>query len=217
MISHCASAALRGVEAVLVRVEVDLAPGLPYFHIVGLAGHAARESCERVKSALDNAGYDVLGTRRATATLAPFEIPKESTGHDLPLALAVLEAAGVIPRGATKGGIYAGELAPSGALRPIQGAMPIAELARARGMGAVLPSWNSDEVSLFGDDVRIADSLAEVVACLRGERELPAPTPRGALVTDTPAPLDVLDIKGQERAKHALAIPADRGRPRSHR
>jgi magnesium chelatase family protein len=86
--------------------------------------------------------------------------------------------------------------------------MPIAELARAHGMGAVLPSWNSDEVSLFGDDVRIADSLAEVVACLRGERELPAPTPRGALVTDAPAPLDVLDIKGQERAKHALAIAA---------
>jgi magnesium chelatase family protein len=208
MIGHCAGAALRGVEAVLVRVEVDLAPGLPYFHIVGLAGNAVRESRERVKTARDNAGYDVLGTRRATANLAPADLPKEGTGYDLPLALAVLEAGGIVPEGATRGRVFAGELSLSGTLKPVRGALPLADAARARGLGVVVPSANAEEAAAVpGVDARVADSLVEVVEFLRGQGELRRATAGEFAARPAPA-ADLCDVRGQERARRALEIAA---------
>jgi magnesium chelatase family protein len=201
-------ASTRGVEAVLVRVEVDLAPGLPYFHIVGLAGNAVRESRERVKSALDNAGYDVLGTRRATANLAPADLPKEGTGYDLPLALAVLEAGGIVPEGATRGRVFAGELSLSGTLKPVRGALPLADAARARGLGVVIPSANAEEAAAVpGVDARVADSLVEVVEFLRGHGELRVATAGEFEARPSPA-ADLCDVRGQERARRALEIAA---------
>lgn len=208
MLGHCEGTALRGVDAVPVRVEVDLAPGLPNFQIVGLAGNAVRESRERVKSALENAGYTVLSTRRVTANLAPADLPKEGTGYDLPLALAVLQAAGVVPEGATTGRLFAGELSLSGELKPVRGALPTADAARARGLGVVVPSQNADEAaSVPGVEVHVADSLAEVVGFLRGERTLgrASPAPFSPHAT---AALDLADVRGQARARRALEVAA---------
>jgi len=212
MIGHCVGAALRGVEAVLVRVEVDLAPGLPQFNIVGLAGKAVHEARVRVRSALDNAGYDLLGTRRVTANLAPADLPKEGTGYDLPLALAVLEAGGVIPEGASKGRVFAGELSLSGALKPVRGALPLADAARARGLGVVVPKQNGDEAAAVpGVEVRTATTLAEVVEFLRGTRELEAgKTSEFAPAPERSAP-DLADVRGQQRARRALEIAAAGG------
>lgn len=208
MIGHCAGAALRGVEAVLVRVEVDLAPGLPLFNIVGLAGKAVHEARVRVKSALENGGYDVLNTRRATANLAPADLPKEGTGYDLPLALAALEAAGLLPEGSTRGRIFAGELSLSGALKAVRGALPLADAARARGLGVVVPAQNAQEAAAIpGLEVRAATSLAEVVEFLRGTGDLPIAEPTIFFPHDAHGP-DLADVRGQDLARRALEIAA---------
>jgi magnesium chelatase family protein len=201
-------AALRGVEAVPVRVEVDLTSGLPSFHIVGLAGSAVRESRVRVKAALENAGYDLFAGRRATANLAPADLPKEGTGYDLPLALALLEAGGVLPAGATAGRLFAGELSLGGALKAIRGALPMADAARAHRLGLVVPEGNAAEAAVVpGLEVRAARSLPEVVEFLRGAGDLARPGPQ-AFAAMPPAGPDLSEVRGQERAKRALEIAA---------
>jgi magnesium chelatase family protein len=208
VVGHAMGAALRGVEAVPVRVEVDLASGLPSFHIVGLAGGAVRESRVRVKAALENAGYDVLSARRATANLAPADLRKEGAGYDLPLALALLEAGGVLPPGSCHGRIFAGELSLSGAVKGIRGALPIADVARARGLGLVVPAANAEEAAVVpGLDVRGARTLCEVVEFLRGSGELAPARPANPCAAPGGGP-DLAEVRGQEAARRALEIAA---------
>jgi magnesium chelatase family protein len=208
MIGQSLGAALRGVEAVPVRVEVDLAFGLPAFHIVGLAGSAVRESRVRVKAALENAGYDVLAARRATANLAPADLRKEGTGYDLPLALALLEAGAVLPPGAGQGRLFAGELSLSGALKPIRGALPMADVARALGLSLVIPAANAEEAAVIpGLEVRAARTLVEVVEFLRGAGDLPVVQETRFAGTFASGP-DLAEVRGQQAARRALEIAA---------
>ena len=140
MLSHVLSAAVRGVSSYLVRVEVNLSPGLPAFAVVGLAENAVREGRERVGAALRNTGFP-LPPRRVTVNLAPADVRKEGSAFDLPLAVGLLAASGFVPADALGNQAFLGELGLDGALRPVRGVLPMAMRCREEGVDAlVLPA-----------------------------------------------------------------------------
>jgi magnesium chelatase family protein len=196
-----------GMDAPLVRVEVNVGNGLPSFSIVGLAETAVRESKDRVRAALDNCGYD-FPPGRITVNLAPADLPKEGGRFDLPIALGILMASGQIPATALQKTELFGELSLSGELHPIRGALPTALQATRHGHGVILPVANVSEAALVSSGrVHGAAHLLEVCRHASGARELPlAP----ATVPPPPAArhVDLGDIRGQSRARRALEIAA---------
>ena len=140
------SRALSGMEAALVTVEVHLANGLPNFTIVGLPETEVKESKDRVRAALQNFGFD-FPARRITVNLAPADLPKEGARFDLPIALGILAATGQIP--SDKLAEYAGELALTGELRPIRGALAMTYRAAGNGRAFILPQDNAAEATLM--------------------------------------------------------------------
>ncbi|MHB1097658.1 MAG: YifB family Mg chelatase-like AAA ATPase [Gemmatimonadaceae bacterium] len=208
MLASVHSAAVIGVDAHPVLVEVDVARGLPTWSIVGLASNAVKEARERVSSALVNAGFEVPA-RRTTVNLSPADQVKTGTAFDLPIALAVLAASGQIPAECVEGLCVAGELGLDGSVRPIRGALSMARLVHARGYRAlVLPETNGGEASLVGG-ARLAgaSTLAALVEQLRAGRLL-APVPTTATNTVLDDGLDLADVAGQGMAKRALEIAA---------
>lgn len=208
MLASVHSAAVIGVDAHPVLVEVDVARGLPTWSIVGLASNAVKEARERVSSALVNAGFEVPA-RRTTVNLSPADQVKTGTAFDLPIALAVLAASGQIPAECVEGLCVAGELGLDGSVRPIRGALSMARLVHARGYRAlVLPETNGGEASLVGG-ARLAgaSSLAALVEQLR-EGRLLAPVPTTVSNTVLDDGLDLADVAGQGMAKRALEIAA---------
>jgi magnesium chelatase family protein len=213
------SRALVGLDAPEVRVEVHLANGLPSFTLVGLVETEVRESRERVRAALATSGFAFPHNKRITINLAPADLPKESGRFDLPIALGILAADGLLDAARVDRHEFAGELSLAGELRPVRGALALA-LAVARHGGTrtlVLPQASAAEAALAGAlDVRGARHLAEVVAALRpaaeGEplAELPRATGPDA-VPGTPPGDDLRDVKGQAAAKRALEIAAAGG------
>jgi len=196
---------LRGMEALKVEVEVEIAGGLFAISIVGLPDAAVRESKERVRAALRSLGLAVRG--RVAVNLAPADLPKEGAVLDLPIALGIARAMGSIPD--IPPGIFLGELALDGRLRGIRGAVAAAILARDSGIPLFVPDGNLEEVSLVsGCSAFGAESLEDVFAFLRGEKEL---KPAGEFVpspgTCSPDP-DFADIRGQAGARRALEIAA---------
>src|SRR5687768_1460677 len=173
MLATALSASIVGVEGVPVRVEVDVAFGLPGLTIVGLAGSAVLEARERVRAALRNSGFEVP-SRRITINLAPADLPKEGTGHDLAMATGILIASGQLA--ASRAGTTAliGELALDGSLRPVPGAMALVAAAQAAGASDVIvPLENAVEgASIGGVRVRGATALGEVTRHLAGLEEL---------------------------------------------
>ena len=149
MLAAVASAAVIGIDAYHVLVEVDVAAGLPQWTIVGLPAGAVKESRERVSAALANSGFQ-LPPRRLTINLAPGDTRKEGTAFDLPIALGILVATGQLRTGATDGIVALGELGLDGALRPVRGVLPVARLlARgANGHTLVVPPPNVPEAGL---------------------------------------------------------------------
>jgi magnesium chelatase family protein len=147
MLAAVRSAAVQGIDAYPVTVEVDAASGLPQWTIVGLAAGAIKESRERVGAALVNAGFR-LPPRRITVNLAPADVRKDGTAFDLPIALGVLVATGQLPEAAVDGRMYLGELGLDGTLRPVRGALSVARLAGARRLPLVLPQPNVSEAAL---------------------------------------------------------------------
>ena len=173
------SRALTGVSAPPVTVEVHLANGLPNFHLVGLPDTEVREARDRVRAALQNAQFD-FPARRVTVNLAPADLPKESGRFDLPIALGVLAATGQIPAPPLERYEFAGELALSGELRAIRGALAMVLCARRDGRAFVLPSASAGEASLVRDVVvHPADSLLAVCGHLTGRA--PRKWPAGAV------------------------------------
>ncbi|MDD2454026.1 MAG: YifB family Mg chelatase-like AAA ATPase [Synergistaceae bacterium] len=196
---------LRGMEARKVEVEVEIAGGLFAISIVGLPDAAVRESKERVRAALRSLGLAVRG--RVAVNLAPADLPKEGAVLDLPIALGIARAMGSIPD--IPPGIFLGELALDGRLRGIRGAVAAAILARDSGIPLFVPDGNLEEVSLVsGCSAFGAESLEDIFAFLRGEKEL---KPAGEFVpssgTCSPDP-DFADIRGQAGARRALEIAA---------
>jgi magnesium chelatase family protein len=206
-----ASRALDGLMAPEVRVEVQLAPGLPSFTLVGLAETEVKESRERVRAALQQSGFSFPHNKRITVNLAPADLPKESGRFDLPIALGILAADGQIDPARLAGHTFAGELGLAGDLRPVRGAVALALGLRQAGGGTlVLPAASAAQAArVAGVDVRGAAHLLQVVASLRpGEaaellpRAEPAPSP------PRHPPPDLRDVKGQAMAKRALEIAA---------
>src|SRR5690348_13970246 len=172
MLATIRSAAVIGIDAYDVSVEVDSAQGLPQFAIVGLPAGAVKESRERVSAAIVNSGF-LLPARRTTVNLAPADRRKEGTGFDLPIALGMLVATGQLHPECLAGVAAIGELALDGGIRPVRGVLPIARhVARDRGTRLVVPSGNVREAQLVSD-VRLAApaSLGELVRQL-GRRQL---------------------------------------------
>ncbi|MBZ9566742.1 YifB family Mg chelatase-like AAA ATPase [Modicisalibacter tunisiensis] len=200
-----------GLEAPEVLVEVHLANGLPGMTLVGLPETAVRESRERVRSALTNAGFDFPTTRRITVNLAPADLPKEGGRFDLPIALGILAASEQIPVASLESVECLGELALDGRLRPVSGVLPAALAARRAERTLLLPEDNADEAALAeGLTVQAAGHLSEVVAHLLGQATLPAHT----LTAPTPsrAPLaDLAEVRGQHQARRALEVAAAGG------
>src|ERR671924_16454 len=169
MLAKVFSSAVLGIDAYLVEVEVDLAPGLPAFAVVGLPDASVKESRERVKAAVQNSGLD-FPVRRITVNLAPADIRKEGSAYDLPIAVGLLCATGVIPSAALQNTILLGELSLDGRVKPIRGALSIALAAERAGMtGLMLPRENAAEAAVLqGIAVYPVDSLPQVVEILSG-------------------------------------------------
>ena len=210
MLAAIRSAAVLGIDAYSVTVEVDVALGLPQWIIVGLPANAVKESRERVGAALINAGFSVP-PRRITVNLAPADIKKEGTAFDLPIALGVLVGTGVLKPEAVERCVVVGELGLDASIRPVRGALSIARQIAASGGACattlVLPQANVAEASLVrGLRIAAPCSLGELVAwLLRGELPPPAAT---ASVVPLRESLDLSDVAGQEAAKRALSIAA---------
>ncbi len=203
------SRALCGMEAPEVIVEVHLANGLPSFTIVGLPETEVKESKDRVRAALLTARFE-FPARRITVNLAPADLPKEGGRYDLPIALGILAASGQIPKQSLAEYEIAGELALTGELRPVRGALAMAFQLSQTQMGRrtlILPVESAREASLV-DSMAIlqAEHLLAVCAHLTGQRMLTPAEP--ALPTTQANPPDMQEVKGQWRAKRALEIAA---------
>jgi magnesium chelatase family protein len=198
-----------GIDAPLVSVETHVANGLPAFALVGLPEAAVRESRERVRAALLTSGYEVP-PRRITVNLAPADLPKEGGRFDLSMALGLLAATGQLSPDALGGYEFLGELALSGALRPVPGVLPAVMRARDAGRTLVVPRENLIEAGrVSGARVLGAGHLREVVAHLLDVERLADVVPRPP-VAMPPQP-DLRDVRGQHRAKRALEIAAAGG------
>jgi magnesium chelatase family protein len=212
MLARVHSAALLGVSALGVDVEVDVAAGgMPGVHLVGLARGAVQEATVRVAAAVRNLGIK-LPQRRVTVNLAPADLRKEGTAFDLPIAAAVLAAFGEIPRHALDGWWLAGELSLSGELKPVRGVLPLAIQARREGArGVVVPLGNALEAAVVeGLEVRAPGHLGEVVAWARGQGRLGGPFGALPAPPDTGGP-DLCDVAGQPSARRALEVAAAGG------
>ncbi|PNY81836.1 YifB family Mg chelatase-like AAA ATPase [Deinococcus koreensis] len=205
MLARARSVALIGVDAVPVDVEVDVSPGLPAFTVVGLPDQAVSEARERVRAAVRNAGLP-FPAARITVNLAPADLRKEGPLYDLPIALGVLAAQGLLPAGALAGILAAGELALDGSLRPIAGAVNLALLASQLELPALLPDGNAQEAALIeGLTVYGARSLLDAAQHLSGRTPLP-PTAPPVVGEPDASFLDLADLKGQSAARRALEI-----------
>lgn len=201
------SRASAGIHARSVIVETHISNGLPNFFMVGLAEAAVKESRDRVRSAIINSNLE-FPARRITINLAPADLPKEGGRFDLPIALGILAATGQISSQALEDYEFAGELALTGDLRPIHGALPFALATFKAGRKLIVPKASAPEAVLSGDTVVFAaDNLLQVCAHLNGQEELPVFQPHPIVVADEAKP-DLLDVKGQPYAKRALEIAA---------
>ena len=201
------SRGLAGVDAPLVTVEVHLAGGLPAFNLVGLPDTEVRESRDRVRAALQNAQFD-FPSRKITVSLAPADLPKESGRFDLPIALGILAATGQLVAASLAGYEFAGELALTGDLRPIRGALAMTLKAHRDGRAFVLPEASAHEAALVKDAVvHPARSLLAVCAHLAGRETLPRFVAPQTTTHDDAGP-DLADVRGQASAKRALEVVA---------
>ncbi len=202
------SRAQDGIAAPLVSCEVHLSGGLPGTSIVGLPEAAVKEARDRVRAAILNAQFD-WPQRRVTVNLAPADLPKDGGRFDLPIAIGVLAASGVLPTRALEGHEFIGELALGGELRAVCGVLPAVLQATRRGRRVIVPHGNGAEAALVADaDVRVAGSLLDVCAYLDGRIELAPACADGAAGTPAGEPPDLADVRGQPHARRALEIAA---------
>lgn len=209
MLAKVLSSSVIGVDAYKIDVEVDVSSGLPVFNIVGLPETSVKESKERVKSAIKNSGYP-FPMDRITVNLAPADLKKEGTAFDLPIAMGVLAATGVIPPDLFKTHPMIGELSLDGSIKSIRGALPAAIMCKNESYaGIIVPEDNGAEASVVQDiSVFPVSHLSEVVDFFRGLH------PIASLRTDisqlfnqeTSETLDFADVVGQEHVKRAIEI-----------
>jgi magnesium chelatase family protein len=211
MLVRAISYAVLGVSAVSVEVETDIAKGLPAYTVVGLPGGAVRESDDRIRAAIRNSGLPFPG-RKVTINLAPADLRKDGALLDLPIALSILCAEGILAAEELRRWIVAGELSLDGGVRPIRGALSQALLARDLGVsGVITPFANGEEARLVpGIRVAAVQTLRDAAEVLAGGRPHAAAnaSPGGPTPSDAGNPPDLSDVVGQPLARRALEIAA---------
>jgi len=214
MLAKTRTCALIGLDGIVVETEVDIAPGLPAFHIVGLPDTALQESRERVRAAIRNSGVE-FPMRRIAVSLAPADVRKSGPAYDLPIAIGILTSTGQVPE-IDSSSLLLGELALDGSLRPTMGMLPMVAVGKRQGFSrAFVPEANAEEAALVdGIEVMPVKSLTEMIAFLRSEQKIdPIVEPvdlSERRVTGREGP-DISDVRGQEHAKRAIEVAAAGG------
>lgn len=213
MLSKARSAYVIGIDAHPVDVEVDISSrGLPHFSIVGLPDASVKESKDRIRAALKNVGF-AFPLKQITVNLAPADMKKEGSLFDLPIALGVVAAEGVIPPEPLRHYLIAGELSLDGQVKPVRGALPLALAAKRLGLrGLILPKENAPEAAVVeGIDVFGMESIPAVISFLAGTDGSSAPVTidlQAAMMQFGSYEEDFAEVKGQEHAKRALEVAA---------
>jgi magnesium chelatase family protein len=209
-LAHVYTVAFEGIEAREVDVQVHIGEsGMGQFTIVGLADKAVGESRERVRAALAAVGL-ALPYKRITVNLAPADVPKEGSHYDLPIALALLAAMGVLPASEMAGYTAMGELSLDGQITAVAGVLPAAIAAAGAQRGLICPAACGSEAAWAGElDIIAAPSLIALVNHIKGAQVLA--TPEARLSESAISIPDLKDVKGQETAKRALEIAAAGG------
>jgi magnesium chelatase family protein len=208
MLARLRTAAVFGVEASAVHVEVDVSFGMPHFAMVGLPDASVRESRDRVRTAIRNSGFE-FPPHRITVNLAPADVRKGGAAFDLPIALGILAASGIVERRHIADLVLLGELSLDGSIHATRGVLPIAAAARRDGVGGILlPISNASEAAIVsGLDVLAVASLAEAVGALNDPRSVTCVPAVPRAIKPASAP-DLADVRGQLLARRALEIAA---------
>ncbi|MBI1308581.1 MAG: YifB family Mg chelatase-like AAA ATPase [Proteobacteria bacterium] len=214
MVAQVQTLALQGLNGVPVQVEVQVSGGLQGISIIGLPSGAVRESRDRVHGAFHSLGVS-LPDKKIVVNLSPADLAKDGSHYDLPIALAMLAAFGVIPADSVDGMVVMGELGLDGSVRPVPGCLPAALHASAKGARmTVVPEANAGEAAWAAEDGRMGvlgvGNLGQLIRHLRGDELLATATPGRQAVADAKG-LDLADIRGQEGAKRAAEIAAAGG------
>ncbi|MEX0875676.1 MAG: YifB family Mg chelatase-like AAA ATPase [Actinomycetota bacterium] len=213
MLARAWGAVLNGVDAVPVRVEVDVANGLPNFIVVGLADATVQEARDRVRGAIVHSG-EQYPMQRITANLAPSDLRKQGAGLDLVLALGILAANDCVPQKGLDDRLFCGELGLAGDVRIVRGALQAAEAAKRAGLREIVcAAANAREAALAGLPVHPVETLRDAVAVTRGREErAPVTEDVAELLAEPPSTgPDLAQIRDQERAKRAFEIAAAGG------
>ncbi|MCC6983639.1 MAG: ATP-binding protein, partial [Bauldia sp.] len=210
MVAHITTVAFQGIEAVPVDVQVQTVPGQPAFLVVGLPDKMVAESRERVRAALHASGLS-LPARRVIVNLAPADLPKEGSHYDLPIALGLMAALGVLPADQLGEYLVLGELSLDGTIAPVAGILPAAIGASAMGRGLICPAESGPEAAWAGPDLPILAplSLIQLANHFKGTQVLSRPVP--AMGVGPESLPDLADVKGQEIGKRALEVSAAGG------
>lgn len=214
MIAKVMSADVYGLDARLVEVEVDLGTGLPMFSVVGLPDATVKESRDRVRAALKNTGFQ-FPLKRITINLAPADIKKEGAGFDLPMAIGLLAADGVVDGDRLRDYVLVGELSLDGKVKPVRGSLSMALACRDRGVkGFIVPAANAQEAAVVhGLQVYAGDDLPQIVAFLNGTGDMTVTVceQESWQEPDQNDENDMAEVRGQDHAKRALEIAAAGG------